>query len=221
MNYNNDVKETAFTAIMVTIIIVLGTVPQLGFITITPMIGLTTIHIPLLIGIYFARSRKTAVILGTVFGLTSIIVAFTRPVGYLDPIFTNPLVSVVPRILTALFAYELIKFIKSKDKDNILGLAVFFILSTLVHTILVVIPLYFCGINGFFFNNIYENLEFGLTDTKGTIVWLGEYFNFKANVFTVLLWIFIFNSLAEIAAVTIIGVPVAARLKLYKGNEEE
>ena len=108
---NFKTRELTLTAVLTAVILVLGLIPNLGYVSVSPMVGFTTIHIPVFIGAYFG-SRKVGGFLGLVFGFTSLFVAFTRPVGLLDPVFTNPLVSVLPRFLVGFFAYDVLQFIK-------------------------------------------------------------------------------------------------------------
>ena len=92
---------SSFTAI----ILIMALVPFLGYITFIPgFASLTIIHIPVIIGM-MVLSFKYAMGLFTVFGLSSLMIAWIRPGGPVDYAFQNPLISVVPRILAGLLAY--------------------------------------------------------------------------------------------------------------------
>lgn len=106
-----NTKELVLTSLLGAIIVVLSVVPQLGLIVIFPAVSITIIHIPVLIGV-MTLSRPSALILGTLFGLGSLFAALTRGVGPVDLAFINPLISVLPRVLFALIAYELFRGLK-------------------------------------------------------------------------------------------------------------
>ena len=92
---------SSFTAI----ILIMALVPFLGYITFIPgFASLTIIHIPVIIGM-MVLSFKYAMGLFTVFGLSSLMIAWIRPGGPVDYAFQNPLISVVPRILAGVLAY--------------------------------------------------------------------------------------------------------------------
>jgi len=113
----NDVFYVSLTGIFSAIIVLMTVVPQLGFIFLTPLVSITLLHIPVLIGV-FMMPRKYGLILGLVFGMASFIRSFT-PSGPLDFAFQNPLVSVLPRVLFALAAgyiFDFLKWINGKGK---------------------------------------------------------------------------------------------------------
>lgn len=209
---NERVKEISLTAVFTAIVLVLGLVPFLGYIPITPMVGFTIIHIPVLIGAAVGGKRVGG-FLGLVFGLTSLFVAWTRPAGLLDPIFTNPLVSVLPRFLFGFYAYDLLQLLQTKIKNNTLSDILYFVIMTALHSIVVVSLMYISGVNYLYFD-VY-GLASGLT-RQGTLDVLGGLSNYLiggSSVFGFLLTILVFNSLLEIALCAIIGVPVSRTLK--------
>lgn len=83
-------------------LIILLTFTPLGYLTIGP-ISATTIHIPVIIGA-IVLGPKSGTILGGVMGVFCLIRAATMPVGPLDVLFINPVISVLPRILIGLVA---------------------------------------------------------------------------------------------------------------------
>lgn len=215
---NFSTKELTLTGILTAIVIVLGLVPNLGFISVTPFVGFTIIHIPILIGAYYG-GRKVGGFLGFVFGVMSFYVAFTRPVGALDPIFTNPLVSILPRFLIGFFAYDVLQFFRKLVKQGLLADGLFFATMTLIHSILVITLLYVVGINYWYFD-VY-NLSEALTreGTVGTIDYIAQYFVGGGTIFGFLVTIMVLNSLLEIVAAVLVGVPVADRLKVILKSE--
>lgn len=137
---NKQVLDLTIIAMLMTIIIVMAAVPNLGFITIPflPGVGATIIHIPVIIAaIYFGVKIGTSA--GIIFGISSFVVAWIRPVGVLDPVFRNPLVSILPRIVFAFATVYIFSFVKRFIKESeILQVSITAVLTTLLHTILVV-----------------------------------------------------------------------------------
>lgn len=82
--------------------IMMSMLPFIGYIPIGP-IKATIMHIPVIIGAIIEGPVVGATI-GLIFGLTSLWNAITQPV-LLSPLFINPLVSVLPRILIGIIAY--------------------------------------------------------------------------------------------------------------------
>jgi len=96
---------------------VLGFTP-LGFIPIPPA-NATTMHIPVIIGAIL-EGPVAGMIIGLVFGVSSIIQALLRP-NILSFAFVNPLVSVLPRILIGLvsyYSYRLVFELFSSNKEK-------------------------------------------------------------------------------------------------------
>lgn len=212
-----NTRELTLTAIFTAIVVVLGLVPNLGFITINPFVGFTIIHIPILIGGYYG-GRRVGGFLGTVFGLMSLFVAFTRPTGALDPIFTNPLVSVLPRFLIGYFAYDVLTFFRKVIPNTIGSDAAFFGTMTLLHSILVVSLMYIVGINYWYFDVYGISEALTREGTVGTIDFIAQYF-IGGTIFGFFITILIFNSLLEIVAGVLVGVPIAGRLSEFIGEQ--
>jgi len=204
-------KELTLTAVLTALILVLGLVPNLGYVPITPMVGFTILHIPVLIGAYFG-TRKVGGFLGFVFGLTSLIVAFTRPSGVLDPIFTNPVVSVLPRFLVGFLAYDVLHFLRNRIQKRVIADGAFFAVMTIVHSILVITLLYISGVNYWYFDvyGIAEQLT--REDTLGAIGYVSNYFVGGNSFFGFLMTILLVNSVLEVVICVIVGTPVARRL---------
>ena len=85
-------------------VMVIFTFTPLGFIQITPVVAVTLMHIPVLIGL-LCEGFLPGLLLGFLFGALSLIRALTAPAGLLTPFFMNPLVSIVPRILVPCAAW--------------------------------------------------------------------------------------------------------------------
>lgn len=184
---NNKVYEIAVISVFTALIIVMASVPWLGFITIG-IISLTTVHIPVLIGGIFG-GRKVSLSLGLVFGISSLIVALTRPVTPIDLLFQNPIISVIPRVLFGWILYELYAYLNKQMKNRFTAITISMVLSTLIHTILVLLPLYLIG---------------------GAETYFG-------SAFLPFLWaVLIANGFWEMLAAGLIGAPIAHRLLVYK-----
>lgn len=81
----------------------LFTFTSLGFIPITPMIAITIMHIPVLVGL-LSEGLVTGILLGFFFGLFSLLRSLT-PTQPMSIFFMNPLVSIVPRVLVPCVAW--------------------------------------------------------------------------------------------------------------------
>ncbi|MDH6603799.1 putative membrane protein [Bacilli bacterium PM5-9] len=141
-------RELAFGSMIMAIILLMAAVPQLGYLKIN-LVDVTIIHIPVLVGAMTFKNRNLALISGTTFGISSWLVAMFRPLTPVDMLFQNPLVSIVPRILFALLAYWLYKFLSEKLKNDYTAKLLSVIISTIFHTTLVIAMMYIFGQNIF------------------------------------------------------------------------
>jgi uncharacterized membrane protein len=93
----NRTRKIVVTAVLSAVTIVLGLLPFGGYI---PFFGIsiTILAIPVIIGAILEGPIVGAGI-GLIFGLTSMYQAATAPKSPLDPLFVNPLLSVLPRML--------------------------------------------------------------------------------------------------------------------------
>jgi uncharacterized membrane protein len=92
----NRVKKVAITGVMGGISIFLGAT-HLGFIPWIAGASLTIMHVPVIIGAILEGPLVGAVI-GLIFGGFSLLQALIAPTGPADIWFTNPLVSIAPRL---------------------------------------------------------------------------------------------------------------------------
>lgn len=110
-------KRLVTISLLSAISFVLGFTP-LGFIPIPPA-NATTMHIPVIIGAIL-EGPIAGVVIGLIFGISSIIQALLRP-NILSFAFVNPLVSVLPRILIGLvsyYSYKLVLTIFSRNNTK-------------------------------------------------------------------------------------------------------
>lgn len=106
-------ENLTFLGLMLGITIVLDSTP-LGAIPLGP-ISATIIHIPTIItGIILGPIA--GFIMGTSMGVVSLLHAATRSVTVLDPLFINPLVSILPRMFIGVVAYYVYAILKPVNK---------------------------------------------------------------------------------------------------------
>lgn len=123
------------------IILLMHIIPVIGYIP-TPAASLTIIHIPVIIGAVVLGPMNGA-ILGGVFGVTCMIKAFVAPPGPFDAIFfTNPIISVVPRILFGLIAGYVFILIAKIDKSKIIAAGVAAFAGSAANTFFVLLGVY-------------------------------------------------------------------------------
>lgn len=121
-----NTKELVFLSMFSAIILMLSIIPNLGFILLFPGISITIIHIPVLVGVMIV-SRKQSLILGFMFGIGSLTAALMRASTPIELAFINPLISVLPRILFAWFAYEIFHFLSFVSKKVSPQLSIWFV----------------------------------------------------------------------------------------------
>ncbi|OQY31801.1 MAG: ECF transporter S component [Spirochaetaceae bacterium 4572_59] len=100
MSNTNRTRKIVITGVMSAISVVLGAT-HLGFIPWFSGASLTIMHVPVIIGAIL-EGPVVGMIIGLIFGLFSLLQAAVSPTGPVDLFFTNPLVSVLPRILIGL-----------------------------------------------------------------------------------------------------------------------
>lgn len=140
---NKKVYEITVISVFTALIIVMALVPMLGFIQIGA-VAITIIHIPVLIGGIFG-GRRVSVTLGLTFGLLSLFVALTRPTGPIDLLFQNPMISVLPRVLFGWAAYEIYNGLQKLIKNEFVSIPLAMIISTIIHSVLVLTALFVFG----------------------------------------------------------------------------
>ena len=128
-NYHYQMKKLIQFTLLVSIVFIL-TFTELGY----PRFGLinsTIIHLPIFFGIIYFQNFKYSLALGFVWGLSSFLKVWLTPSSPLDPIFLNPIVSILPRLIMGIIAhFWLINNQWLKQTINLFVL-------TLIHSILV------------------------------------------------------------------------------------
>ncbi|GGL62098.1 ECF transporter S component [Sporolactobacillus putidus] len=195
--HNNRTYRIVFMGIFTAIIIMQNFVPFLGYIPVGPL-SLTVIHITVIITAIVLGPVDGAII-GGIWGMTTFIRAFTFPSSPIAPIvFTNPLISVVPRILIGLiagYAFQLLRRIKRFD---LAAMSLSAVLGSLTNTILVL------GLIYLFYRVPYANY----------------YHMDVTQLLPALLFIVCTNGLAEAFAAALISPLVAKPLMKVRRNKE-
>ena len=134
-------RKLVLTAALSALIIVLG-ITKLGLIPLGPAASITILHVPIILAACLC-GLPSALFTGAVFGIMSLVQAAMSPSGALDPLFVNPLVSVLPRMLTGLIAWALwFAFNKFPKLPKTVSAGITAFLSTVCHTLLVIGSLY-------------------------------------------------------------------------------
>lgn len=130
---NTKIRKIVVAGVMGAISIFLG-LTRLGFIPWITGVALTVMHVPVIIGAVL-EGPLVGGVTGLIFGGFSLIWASIGPTGIFDPIFVNPLVSIVPRIFigpAAWLVYVMVK--KFKEIPSFIAAG---ITGSLTNTILV------------------------------------------------------------------------------------
>lgn len=131
MKKNLDVRKITIVGVLSSISIVLSMTP-LGNIPIGAL-NITTMHIPVIIGA-IVEGPLVGVILGAIFGLTSLIRALTTPT-LTNFVLLNPLVSILPRVLIGIIAYFSFKLVLKLSKNEVVSGWISAVLASLINTI--------------------------------------------------------------------------------------
>ena len=91
-------------------------------------------HIPVIIGAIVGKCPLVGVILGAIFGLTSLIRALTTPT-LTNFVLLNPLVSILPRVLIGIIAYFSFKLVLKLSKNEVVSGWISAVLASLINTI--------------------------------------------------------------------------------------
>ncbi|MBQ9237700.1 MAG: ECF transporter S component [Treponema sp.] len=134
-------KRLALISAFSALVVVLGAT-RLGFISLSPTVSLTIIHIPVILAAFLA-GVPGGLVTGAAFGIFSLIQAAMSPAGALGLFFVNPLVSIVPRMLFGAAAgglYKLCLLVPHLPRTVAATVAAF--ISSAVHTCLVIGAIY-------------------------------------------------------------------------------
>lgn len=164
MNTKSKTYRLVIRAILTAIIILQTMVPFLGYIPIG-ITSLTIIHVTVIVAAV-VLGTKDGMFIGLIWGLFTIFRAFTSPTTPLDiAVFTNPIISVVPRVLVGLVASLLFTIIYKKTKKVLGASIVAAIFGTITNTVLVL------SLMGLLYTGLVAN-TYGV-DTSALFVTLG------------------------------------------------
>lgn len=178
---HEKLRALVLAAILSALIIVMTVIPYTGYITVG-IIEITTLHIVVALGACLL-GWKYGALLGGAWGVTCIIRAIINPAWY---IFTNPLISVLPRILVGLVGGLVFAAMKKSRAPEFVDAMIAALAATLTNTVLVLGAIYAFG-----------NMDEGYAD-------------FFEAFKTMITYIVSVNGLIELAAAAII-VPLVYR----------
>lgn len=136
MNNRNKTGQMVLLGMLSAIIIIQTTVPFLGYIPIGPL-SLTIIQITVITAAIVLGTKEGAIV-GGIWGIITFIRAFVAPTSVIAPIvFTNPLVSVLPRILIGVVAAYVFHRLLSRKLNETVRMSIAGVLGSLTNTILV------------------------------------------------------------------------------------
>ena len=178
-------RKIVITGILGAISVFLGVTP-LGFITWFPGVSLTIMHVPVILGAVL-EGPWVGLAIGLIFGISSMIKAGVAPNGPIDVIFTNPLISVLPRLFIGPVAWLAWSALKRWRVAGLIG----------------------AGIAGSLTNTVLVLAMIGLVPSAiGVLKDIAQATN--VPTFTLLSGIAVANGLPEAAAATLIVLLVAA-----------
>ena len=132
MDEFKNTRNLVITALMAALAILLGWT-QWGFIPWIGGVSLTIMYVPVIIAAIIV-GPFSGLIVGLIFGIFSMIQAGIAPAGPTDVWFTNPLLSVLPRLFIGPLAWLMSKVLK---KWQVISLVVAGAAGSLTNTILV------------------------------------------------------------------------------------
>jgi uncharacterized membrane protein len=125
-------RKIVITGVLSAISIFLG-ITRLGFIPWITGASLTIMHVPVIIGAVL-EGPVVGLAIGLIFGVFSLIQAAVAPTGPADALFTNPLISILPRLFIGPFSWLIYRLLK---KWQIPALITAGIVGSLTNTLLV------------------------------------------------------------------------------------
>lgn len=126
------IRKIVVTGVLAAIACLLGWT-HWGFIPWFSGASLTIMHVPVIIGAVL-EGPIVGVGIGLIFGLFSMIMASIGPVGVQDPLFSNPLISILPRLFIGPIAWLVFRAMK---KWKVPALILAGVAGSLTNTILV------------------------------------------------------------------------------------
>jgi len=168
MNPRNQSKtfRLAILGVLTAIVVLQTFIPFLGYIPVGPL-SLTIIPITVIIAA-FVFGPVNGAIVGGVWGVITFIRAFIAPTSPLAPlIFTNPLISVVPRILIGIIAGYAFDSLKKTKLGPNGSMRIAALLGAMTNTVLVL------GLTYLFYKEPYANaLDLDVNEVLPAILYI-------------------------------------------------
>ncbi|MBK8799372.1 MAG: ECF transporter S component [Anaerolineales bacterium] len=140
-NTSSTTRKLVITAVLIAISIVMsiplnmGPFISLGFIALGPVIAITIMHVPAIIG-GILEGPWVGLVVGGAFGVFSLFLASQQPAGSPNAIFVDPIISVVPRLFIGPVAWLVYTGLRSANMQ--LRLIFSAVAGTLTNTLLVI-----------------------------------------------------------------------------------
>lgn len=195
---NIRTNEIELSAIFGAIILFMSLVPApwglpWGYLPIRP-VEAVIIHIPVIIGAIFG-GKRVALFLGFMFGVGSLLAALIyAPVT--APLFYNPLVSILPRVLFGYLIYVLYTLFTNMIGNKTVSMALTFGISTLLHSVMVLTMIWLMGLFSYY---------------SSTYSAIGN-----PSLFALYGGIISINGGLEILLAILVGTPIGLRVKEFK-----
>ena len=133
---NKSADRTAILGILTAIVIIQNFVPLLGYIPIPPL-NPTIIHITVIV-VSLTLGTKDGMIIGSVWGITRMVKAFTLPASPFDYfLWRNPIIAIFPRIMVGFVAGYVYNVCRKRFKKDSTAMILSSVLASLTNTILV------------------------------------------------------------------------------------
>ena len=167
MNRRQSIQRITRLGILMSLIILMTFIPNIGFIQ-TGLFSITTIHIPVLIGAAL-MGPIGGLVLGLTWGLTSYFYALT--LGTIEAmIFLNPMVSIVPRVLVGLIVSYTTMALDKVNMKEVLKYGLVAGIGTLSNTVLVLSSIFIFASEGVLsFNQAFSTIITIIISTNGLL----------------------------------------------------
>ncbi len=133
---NKSAYRTAILGILTAIVIIQNFVPLLGYIPIPPL-NPTIIHITVIV-VSLTLGTKDGMIIGSVWGITRMVKAFTLPASPFDYfLWRNPIIAILPRIMVGFVAGYVYNVCRKRFKKDSTAMILSSVLASLTNTVLV------------------------------------------------------------------------------------
>ena len=108
-------RDIAIAGVLSAIAVLLA-VTQVGYIPFFAGVSITVLHVPVIIGAIIA-GPTVGTLIGLIFGVSSLVLAAVTPRSPADVFFTDPLVSVVPRLFIGVAAWGVYRLIRHSGRN--------------------------------------------------------------------------------------------------------